>query len=343
MPEMTSDSFLRTTFAELLKESEGKPLEERLIAYDACDDQEVKAPVGMFRKRLDSRRNTKPKKPDNQVRVCEPFNPSAFNFTKIANSNERLLHLEAAGSSYSLLTNKFPLFKNHMLLAADAMVAQQMTLDRLSAVTQLLKRSSFCAYFNSWMASASVNHFHCHLIDERPPVTEFPLSVGPLVNGERCLVPRGFAGSCYVFAHAQLALIDAVIIGMQACNQPHNLLFTQQHVYVFPKPLERPARSFELYPETVGGPELIGSFTTYTQPNFDSLSETAVEELVRINTAALPAWMLAPRNDRRGARAAPVTSQTRPAAKRQRAAATDDEYDKPLVMQRSVSFELVSF
>ena len=27
--------------------------------------------------------------------------------------------------------------------------------------------------------------------------------------------------------------------------------------------MERPARSFDLYPETVGGPELLGSFTVY--------------------------------------------------------------------------------
>ena len=46
---------------------------------------------------------------------------------------------------------------------------------------------------------------------------------------------------------------------MQADNQPHNLLFTPRHVYIFPKPHHRPHRSFELYPETVGGPELIGA------------------------------------------------------------------------------------
>lgn len=86
------------------------------------------------------------------------------------------------------------------------------------------------------------------------------------------------------------------IQAMQAANQPHNLLFTprcglgaivshgspnpplfrspspvpptayeRRFVYIFPKPIERPLRSFDLYPETVGGPELIGSWTLYTE------------------------------------------------------------------------------
>jgi len=81
---------------------------------------------------------------------------------------------------------------------------------------------------------------------------------------------------------------------MQADNQPHNLLFTPRHVYVFPKPLVRPQRSFELYPETVGGPELIGSFTVYQTADYEGLSLEHVEELVRINTAPMPSRLLRP-------------------------------------------------
>merc|ERR1712087_640511 len=68
---------------------------------------------------------------------------------------------------------------------------------------------------------------------------------------------------------------------------PHNLLFTSRRplVYVFPKPHQRPSRSFELYPETVGGPELIGSFTVYNENDYAALTPAAADELVRINTA----------------------------------------------------------
>jgi hypothetical protein len=79
---------------------------------------------------------------------------------------------------------------------------------------------------------------------------------------------------------------------MQVDNQPHNLLFTPRFIYVFPKPHVRPARSFELYPETVGGPELIGSFTVYNREVYDGLQLEHIAELCRINTAPLPSCVL---------------------------------------------------
>jgi len=291
-PASANDAFLRDSFNNLLAESATLPPDARLIMYDACDEHEVRAPLGAFRKRLDARRNTKPKKPDAQELVCTPFDPNGFNFSKIKNPRERILKVALKSGRYDLLSNKFPLYPKHMLLVADALVAQQMTMGHLSAITELLASCSFCAYFNSWCASASVNHFHCHLIDEMPPVTVFPLAAGPVVDGARCLQPEGFPGFCYVYEHCQLERVGALISAMQADNQPHNLLFTPRHVYVFPKPTVRPERSFELYPETVGGPELIGSFTVYRQEDYDALAEAAVNELCRINTAPLPSRLL---------------------------------------------------
>jgi len=291
-PTSFNDAFLRGSFNHLLAESATLPPDQRLIMYDACDEHEVRAPLGVFRKRLDARRNTKPKKPDAQKLVCTPFDPNGFNFSKIKNPRERILKVALKSGRYDLLSNKFPLYPKHMLLVADALVAQQMTMGHLSAITELLASTSFCAYFNSWCASASVNHFHCHLIDEMPPVTAFPLVAGPMVDGTRCLQPDGFPGFCYVYEHCQLERVGVLISAMQEENQPHNLLFTPRHVYVFPKPLERPERSFELYPETVGGPELIGSFTVYRQEDYDRLAEAHVNELCRINTAPLPSKLL---------------------------------------------------
>lgn len=288
-----NDLLLRSKFLSLLDESRDAPPDEKLIMYDAVDESEVRAQLGpVFRKRLDARRNTKPKKSDDQVLVCTPFNENGFHFGKIRNEREKILKLELSSGRYELLTNKFPLFPKHMLLVAKALVAQQMTHHHLLAITEVLHASTFCAYFNSWCASASVNHFHCHLIDEFPPVTAFPLVAGPMVGGARCLTPQGFPGFCYVFPTSQLGVVDEAIRSMQADNQPHNLLFTPRYIYVFPKPLVRPARSFELYPETVGGPELIGSFTVYTSTVYEGLCSEHVDELVRINTAPLPSRLL---------------------------------------------------
>ena len=109
----------------------------------------------------------------------------------------------STGASYEVLTNKFPLFAGHMLLVSRELVPQQMRAVHLKAISELLAGcTGFSAYFNSWCASASVNHFHCHLIDEVPPVAALPLVRGPLVRGVRCLQPEGFPGFCYVFAKA---------------------------------------------------------------------------------------------------------------------------------------------
>jgi len=218
---------------------------------------------------------------------------NGFNFSKIRDARERIMTVHLPAGPYELLTNKFPLFRKHMLLVSKHLVPQQMTPSHMKAICQLIQACSFCAYFNSWCASASVNHFHCHIIDEYPPVTSYPLVCGPLVLGTRTLQPHGFPGFCYVFTVAQFSLVDAVIRAMQAANQPHNLLFTPRgFIYIFPKPLERPSRSVELYPETVGGPELIGSFTVYREDDYAALSCASVEELVRINTAPLPSPLL---------------------------------------------------
>ena len=294
-PAAANDLMLRRSFLGVLAESQNSPPEEKLVMYDACDEEEVTESLGAVRKRLDARRNTKPKKAADQLFVCTPFNPSGFHFGKISNERERLVKLQLGSEQrYDILTNKFPLFPKHMLLVADALVPQQMTGTHLSAITELLSATTgFCAYFNSWCASASVNHFHCHLIDEYPPVTAFPLVAGPLVMGVRCLQPQGFPGFCYVFPKSKtFPQVDAAVRAMQQDNQPHNMLFTPRFIYVFPKPIVRPERTFDLYPETVGGPELIGSFTVYNREVYDGLAPEHVDELCRINTAPLPSRLL---------------------------------------------------
>jgi len=287
-----NNAMLREAFRAVLAKSATLPPEQRLIMYDANDGKSPCASLGSLgRKRLDPRRNTKPKKPE-QANVCTPFDPNGFNFSRIRNPEERLLRLEFEGGTYEVLTNKFPLFERHMLLVCTQLVPQQLTLGHLLAITELLRACSFCAYFNSWCASASVNHFHCHLIDELPPVAALPLTDGPVLSGGgasvRAKTPAGFPGVCHVLDVSEVALVHSLVLEMQRANQPHNLLFTPSRIYVWPKPLRRPERSFELYPETVGGPELLGSLTVYDQACYDELDAATMRELLAINTAELP-------------------------------------------------------
>jgi len=294
-----NDRCLQDLFRTVLATSAQLPPEQRLVMYDGSDEA-ARATLGPLRKRLDARRNTKPKKAAVQLQVCTPFDPHGFHFGKIRNEGERLLRLRLAGGEYQLLTNKFPLFPSHMLLVASEEVPQQLSLQHLEAVSQLVTATSaFCAYFNSWRASASVNHFHCHLIEELPPVALLPLAPHPRpphgAPAGACYTPQGYPGECYVFPAAGSApLLAALVHAMQAANQPHNLLVTPRHIYLWPKPTEAPPRSLELYPETVGGPELLGSFTVYTRRDFDRLTASDATELTAINTATLPPELLAP-------------------------------------------------
>jgi len=289
-PAAPASDALRDAFALALGLSKVLPEEERLIMYDACDGTTPTTQLTPgARKRLDARRNTKPKKPDDQRFVCTPFDESKFHFGKIRNESEKLLALDLHNARYTVLANKFPLFKGHMLLVAEALVPQQMTAQHLLAALEVVGSSGHCAYFNSWCASASINHFHCHLIDELPPVAQLPLVPGPIVLGARCLVPANYPGTCYVLEASRAAAVDELVRAMQADNQPHNLLLTPSYVYIWPKPHVRPAESFDLYPETVGGPELLGSFTVYTTEVYEQLQPAHADILARINTAPLPA------------------------------------------------------
>ena len=57
-----NSAFLRESFRNVVNESAALPPDQRLIMYDACDDQEIAEQMGpCFRKRMDARRNTKPK------------------------------------------------------------------------------------------------------------------------------------------------------------------------------------------------------------------------------------------------------------------------------------------
>ena len=215
-----NDFSLLMLFKKLVELSAPLPPEERVVMYDACDEQEVSEPLGFFRRRLDARRNKKPRQAAVQRHVCTPFDPAAFNFSKIRDARERLLTLGLKGGEYELLANRFPLFRAHILLVARSLVPQQMSTDHLHAVSELVEACSFCAYFNSWCASASVNHFHVHVVGEMPPVTHFPLVGGPTVCGVRCLHPDGFPGFCYVFPTSHLKLVDRVVKAMQVHSHP---------------------------------------------------------------------------------------------------------------------------
>ena len=210
-----------------------------------------------------------------------------------------MLQLQLTAGRYEVLTNKFPMYARHILLVAKDPVPQQLNSVHLDAVAEFMRACSFTGFFNSWKGGASVNHFHVQFMDEIPAVAQLPLVAGPLVQGERCQMPEGYAGTCYVFdAVSQATTVDLAVRAMQADNQPHNIVFTPpingrpSFVYIFPNPQSFPSRTFELYPGHLGGSEYSGTFTLFSQTDFDSFSPEDADELTRINTARLPVALL---------------------------------------------------
>ena len=70
-----NDRCLQDLFRTVLATSAQLPPEQRLVMYDGSDEA-ARATLGPLRKRLDARRNTKPKKAAVQLQVCTPFDPN---------------------------------------------------------------------------------------------------------------------------------------------------------------------------------------------------------------------------------------------------------------------------
>jgi hypothetical protein len=290
-----NDVFLREVFRTLLAESTSAETSQKLIAYDAahcpsCD-------LGPFRKRLDARRQTKRKNTQAQLFVRTPCDPDGFNFGRV-HPREKLVALRLSASArhgYLLLPNKFPLFSDHLLLVSEDLHPQQMTRSHLAALCDFVRGSSFYAYFNSWCGAASVNHFHAHVIGEAPPVANhaaFPLvpSEVSLVDGPATVLrPQGYPGECTVLPHTALDALERLVILMQHEEQPHNLLVTSSHVYLFSRPPLSAGTPPTAYPEAIGGPELVGSFTLYDEDAYGAFGLHDAQEALRRSTAPLPA------------------------------------------------------
>merc|ERR1711998_274677 len=284
----TVASRLRSAYSTVLKRSLALPEEQRLVMYDPHDASEIKKKVGPYTVRLDARRAGKPKAaPAPKVVVCTPLDPTKFNFTKIKNADERLLRTTLAGQPYDFLTNKFPLCTCHSLLVSQDLVPQQMAPKHLEAIHELLGGSSFYAYFNSWGAAASVNHFHMQVIDEKTPLFDFPLERAPDdVMGVPCYRVAGHPASHYVLPWESVGVAWNLIENMQKDNVPHNIAFSASHIYMFPRDDSSAERSLDIYGEKPGGLEMCGIFTVYSQAAYDSFTEVEISQVLAMNTRA---------------------------------------------------------
>lgn len=287
------DELLRSRYRACLEESLRRPLEERAIAYDAAACETI-ASVGPFIKRLDPRRKLKQKtgtpddsevvRPSHATLVRPPIFPDRFNFTRVR-AEERLIELELAGGAYSVLPNKYPACRCHLLLVARDLRPQVLSLQDLQALQELLGRCSFNAFYNSWSAAASVNHLHFQLLDDDTPLLRFPIQPAATAAA-RGLIGHasGFPACHQVFPASALGDLWQEVQALLDSNQPHNLFWSSDRVYLFPRNPDPRARAKDILGEEMGALECAGVFTLYERALFDALSLDKIRTLLRLTT-----------------------------------------------------------
>ncbi|NWH69156.1 GDPP1 phosphorylase, partial [Geococcyx californianus] len=165
---------------------------------------------------LNTRRGTERRPPQPVCSLLQPFDPAAFNFTRLRRE-ELLLRLHRAGSAAAPLLvaiNVSPLVRGHVLLLPEAAQAQPQVL-RAPALRAALEAALLSAHpgfrvgFNGLGACASVNHLHLHGL-----YLPFPLSVesapaDPLRPGGPALL-RAAPAPAFLFFAASPAELDTV-------------------------------------------------------------------------------------------------------------------------------------
>ena len=295
-------ALLRLRYEAALEASKDRSPAERIIAYDPAECEAVEK-VGPFIKRLEPRRKQKQKKgtPDDcevvrpaQVTiVCPEIDPARFNFTRIR-PEERLHTIELAGSRYHFVVNKYPALPHHLLLVSDDLRPQILTHQDLQAIHEFISHQPltinhdpYLAFFNSWSAAATVNHLHFQIFEGPAPIQDFSLeSVGKSHTAPAFRV-QAHPSDNIVFDTASIDAVWKEVHHLISVNQPHNLLFTPTHTYLFPRNPDPARKGKEIYGEETGGIEYAGIFITYDRQTFESLTLPRIEELLR-KTTSLP-------------------------------------------------------
>ena len=292
---------LRLRYETALDASRSRPPAERLIAYDPAECEAVEK-VGPYIKRLEPRRKQKQKKgtpddcdivrPDETTIVSPEIDPTRFNFTKI-HPEERLHTIELAGSQYHFVVNKYPALPRHLLLVSDELRPQVLTHQDLQTIHEFINHQpstidhAFLAFFNSWSAAATVNHLHFQIFEGPAPIQGLSLeSVGQSYAAPTYRVPAHPAANI-VFDAASVDAVWEEVHRLISANQPHNLLFSPTHTYLFPRNPDPMQKGKEIYDEEPGGIEYAGIFIAYDRPTFEGLTLPRIEELLRMTTSQL--------------------------------------------------------
>ena len=108
---------------------------------------------------------------------------------------------------YRVVVNMYPLARRHVLVCAADVRPQQLVEADVGAIAALLSESpGLSAWYNSWGASASVNHLHVHVVDDALPALRRPLRLitarAPFARRARLCLESFPAEDHFVFVYA---------------------------------------------------------------------------------------------------------------------------------------------
>ncbi|XP_055599205.1 GDP-D-glucose phosphorylase 1 [Uranotaenia lowii] len=272
--------------------------QEGLFRY-RLDVELERMTTGRFRflLQLNRKRTTERRKPDVIDGLRPNFDPSRFNFTKVA-SGEILLELMVGESVVSLLINNSPLTENHVLIVPDRVscLPQILTESSLNSVIRILVAlgdPNYSIGYNSSGALASVNHLHFHLVYLRHPIYIEQVNLIPLANGifrlddscparGYCLVlESGSSREVPRFVNRLFRIIQTLL----EHNVAHNLYLTRRtpdsalRVFIYPR--LRLCENKQIAPFNVAGFEMSGFVAVGEESIFRRLDEQLLQDYFR--------------------------------------------------------------
>jgi hypothetical protein len=245
--------------------------------------------VGPWELQFNPLRALRPSRMANQVThgISVPFDPESFNFNKPFLRKEILWEGWLCGRSSTLFYNKFPFVELHGLMVPGRRNGLPQLLrrednDYLWRLTELLSRTMSGVGFgyNSYGASASVNHLHFQMFQRRDPL---PLESSEWRhNGGQ----RSYPLHCHVFCDA--ARSWRFISELHRKQISYNLIYLPGRLYCLP----RQKQGAVAHASWSSGPawyDLAGGFTTFGRHDFQRLQQQDLEqELARLAIAIEP-------------------------------------------------------
>ena len=210
--------------------------------------------------------------------ISKPFDKDGFHFNKPFMQKEVFYEGNTAGKQVGMYYNKFPFADLHLLIVPEREQEKPQFLtehdhDFAANMINVLSEniSGLVLAYNSYGASASVNHLHFQLCQRE---ADLPVLLdGWLHNGGSESYPLT------VFKYSDTKDAWQKIQSLHEAVIPYNLLYLPQQVVVIPRKMQG---SYEQPDWTAGLAwyELAGGMTVSDRTVFDSLKQTHISQVL---------------------------------------------------------------